>query len=67
MSLSDGLGFNEAREKDEGIYKRGKTYKVGENCVLVERFKDIILTSKEDGSDTLYTKRFHAFIRQFDM
>jgi hypothetical protein len=61
------LGLNEAVEKDKGICKRGKIYKIGENGALVERFKDITLTWKEDGSDTLYNKLFHAFIGQFDM
>jgi hypothetical protein len=60
MSPSDGLGLNEARE-------RGKIYKIGGNGALIERFKDIILTWKEDGSDTLYNKLFRAFIGQFDM
>jgi hypothetical protein len=50
------------------VYARGeKIYKIGGNGALVERFKDIILTWKEDGSDTLYNKLFHAFIGQFDM
>jgi hypothetical protein len=61
------LGLNEDSEKDKGICKMGKIYKVGENGALVEQFKDIILTWKEDGSETLYKKLFHAFIGKFDI
>jgi hypothetical protein len=50
------------------MYARGeKVHKLGEKGALVERFKDIILTWKESGSDTMYNKPCHAFIVQFDM